>query len=104
VRLIWSDAALTDLREIDRWIGIRNPAAARRRLARVRIAAGRLTAYPFIGRPGRIEGTRELTVTGTPYFLSYVVSAEAVEISRVIHSARNRPAAPRRLDFGKEDG
>jgi len=102
VKLIWSDAAITDLREIHSWIGVRNPAAARRMLARIRIAAARLTAHPFLGRPGRMEGTRELMVPDTPYFLSYAASAETVEVSRVIHGARNWPSAPPRLDLGEE--
>jgi plasmid stabilization system protein ParE len=44
-----------------------------------------------MGRAGRVTGTRELVVAGTPYIVPYRVRVEAVEILRVFHAARKWP-------------
>ncbi|WP_428378126.1 type II toxin-antitoxin system RelE/ParE family toxin [Lichenicoccus sp.] len=47
--------------------------------------------HPQIGRAGRIVGTRELVVSGTPYILVYFVADEAVQVLRVLHSSQQWP-------------
>lgn len=42
-----------------------------------------------MGRPGRIPGTRELVVPGTPFILPYRVAADEVHILRGMHGAGN---------------
>jgi plasmid stabilization system protein ParE len=44
--------------------------------------------HPASGRPGRLRGTRELVVTGTPYIAAYRVVDDMVTILRVLHGAR----------------
>jgi toxin ParE1/3/4 len=44
-----------------------------------------------MGRPGRVTGTRELVVDGTPYILPYRVRNRVVQILRVLHGARRWP-------------
>ena len=44
-----------------------------------------------MGRPGRVPGTRELVIPGTPYIVPYRVQGEAIQILRVYHSARRWP-------------
>ncbi len=44
-----------------------------------------------MGRAGRVPGTRELLIPGTPYIIPYRVRAGAVEILRVFHAARRWP-------------
>jgi plasmid stabilization system protein ParE len=46
---------------------------------------------PYIGRSGRIDGTRELVVSGTPYVVAYTVSGEKVTVLAVLHGARRWP-------------
>jgi toxin ParE1/3/4 len=65
-----------------------NPSAAADIAQRIRDALKLLGDYPAAGRAGRVPNTRELVVTGTPYILPYRVRAEAVEILRVLHGAR----------------
>ena len=50
-----------------------------------------LAQHPALGRPGRVEGTRELVVPDTPYLVPYRVRGHAVEILRVFHGARKWP-------------
>ena len=51
----------------------------------------RLTDYPNLGRPGRVPGTRELVVTGTPYVIAYRVELTATVIVRLLHGAQRWP-------------
>jgi addiction module RelE/StbE family toxin len=51
----------------------------------------RLAEFPEMGRPGRIEGTRELIVTRAPYVVAYSFTREAVTILRILHGAQLWP-------------
>ncbi|MEO8727435.1 MAG: type II toxin-antitoxin system mRNA interferase toxin, RelE/StbE family [Acidobacteriaceae bacterium] len=44
-----------------------------------------------MGRPGRIDGTRELIIQRTPYIAVYHVDSEVVRILRVLHGAQQWP-------------
>lgn len=46
---------------------------------------------PGIGRPGRVRGTREFVVTGTPFILVYRLRDTQVEILRVLHGRQQWP-------------
>ncbi len=40
---------------------------------------GSLRAFPYSGRKGRIDGTRELTFPGLPYIVVYRIEDQVVE-------------------------
>jgi toxin ParE1/3/4 len=93
-KIIWSEAAISDLGEICSYIAADNPEAALRVgngiLGHVRI----LGSFPFIGPPypRGTDGTlREIVFR--PYRIFYDVneSYRAVEILHVWHSARQEP-------------
>ena len=66
--------------------------AAKRMLARIHaIVETLLPATPTVGRPGRVDGTRELVVSGTPFIVPYRVQARTIQILRVYHGARRWP-------------
>jgi plasmid stabilization system protein ParE len=44
-----------------------------------------------MGRPGRIEGTRELVISRTPYIAAYRIVGNTVRILRVLHGAQQWP-------------
>ncbi|MEO8052473.1 MAG: type II toxin-antitoxin system RelE/ParE family toxin [Acidobacteriota bacterium] len=50
-----------------------------------------LTKQPHIGRPGRIIGTRELVVAGTPYLIPYRVRQGRLELLAVMHGRQKWP-------------
>jgi plasmid stabilization system protein ParE len=68
-----------------------NPTAASRIIARIRAAVTRLAASPALGRPGRVAGTRELVVPGTPYIVPYRVKGGVVQIITILHGAQEWP-------------
>ncbi len=44
-----------------------------------------------MGRLGRIDGTRELVISGTPYIAAYRIVGETVRILRILHGAQLWP-------------
>jgi len=88
LRLSWRPAAEADRLAIYDHIEADNPQAAE--LVDERILARVLTLLqlPQSGRPGRVEGTREVTIRRTPYFVIYRIEDDTVRILRIPHSAR----------------
>ena len=46
---------------------------------------------PYLGRPGRIEGTREILFTPMPCVAVSRVQEQTIEIWRIWHTAQDRP-------------
>ena len=88
----WTKRALATLTNIYTHIASDNPSAADllrdRALSFVETT---LIAHPSIGRPGRVEGTRE-SVIHPSYIIVYRVTGEVVEILTVRHVAQKWPA------------
>ncbi len=91
MKLTWSAFALSDRDAIFTFIEAENPSSAIMVDERVVAAALRLVDFPASGRVGRIAGTRELVINGTPYVAAYAVTQSAVRILRVLHGAREWP-------------
>ncbi|MGA8402255.1 MAG: type II toxin-antitoxin system RelE/ParE family toxin [Stellaceae bacterium] len=79
------------LEDINERIAADNPAAAARMIARIRDAVNRLARFPASGSPGRVAGTRELVIAGTPYIVPYRVTGDAVQIITILHGAQRWP-------------
>jgi plasmid stabilization system protein ParE len=92
--VLWSRDALDDLKKQLVYIAADDPVAAGRVVHRLREAAARLEDFAT-GRPGRVTGTYEKSVTGLPYIIAYEIiprdAGETIAILRVIHTARNWP-------------
>jgi len=97
-RIRWVKVALADLDEIAEYITQSNPAAAKKVAKCIWEATHLLSEHPGMGRTGRVSGTRELVVVGTPYIVPYRVKGDTVEILRVIHAARKWPRTFNRSD------
>ena len=91
MRARWLLIALEDLEQAGQYIAQSNPGAADRVIERIWKATQMLAEQPGIGRPGRVPGTRELVVTGTPYMVPYRVVENVVQILRVLHTSRRWP-------------
>jgi toxin ParE1/3/4 len=91
VTVRWRRDAVLDLASVRAYIGRENRRAAAIAAKRIRAAVSRLQGFPALGRPGRVPGTRELVVDGTPYLIAYRVVGEQLEVLRVLHAARRWP-------------
>ncbi len=89
--LVWFRRAIRDLAAIRAYVAQDNPTAAQQLGMRLEQAAILLVTQPSMGRPGRVHGTRELIVSGTPYLIPYRVRGQRIEILRVFHTARLWP-------------
>ncbi len=88
-RLIWSQAALSDVQRLHRFLADRNPDAARRAIAAIRNEVNVLTRQPAIGRPVDdlpIEFREWLIDFGdSGYVLRYRLDADLVVVLAVRH-------------------
>ncbi len=91
MRLDWARDAASDLDSIEEYIGRNNPEAAFRALAEIVGQVEILTQHPGIGRPGRVDGTRELVIAGLPYVVAYLHRDDTVTVLRVLHGAMKWP-------------
>ncbi len=91
MKVVWTKLALADLGHAYQHIADERPSAAVSVIGRIEKAVEALSLHPQIGRPGRVEGTRELVVPGTPFVIPYRVSGARVELLAVIHGARRWP-------------
>ena len=91
----WSREALDDIKEQVAFIAQDNPAAARRVADRIR-DVGKALGEMAMGRPGRVTGSYEKSVSRLPYIIDYelrtIAGRECVVIVRVIHTSRDWPA------------
>lgn len=88
--LKWEAPASKDLMAIIGYIAEDNSVAAQALLDEIDDKVGRLPEHPKRGRPGRVEGTRELVVRPN-YVVIYAESPELVRVLRVLHAAQMWP-------------
>ena len=86
-----SDRAKAELDSALAFLNDTNPRAAEDLRCRIEAGISSLSEMPYRGRPGAIEGTRELLVRRTPYVIVYATSSERVRIIRIRHT-RQDPA------------
>jgi toxin ParE1/3/4 len=88
MRIRWTPAAAGDLEEIDQYLKDRHPAYRNPTILELYDSIRSLREFPNRGRLGREEGTRELVLPPLPYVVVYRVREDAVEVLRIVHSAR----------------
>lgn len=92
MKVAFDPAARTELDDIFAWIAKDSPRAALAMVARIEAKVMRLETpeLTHMGRPGLVEGTRELLEH--PYIIVYEVREDRDEIVilSVVHGARDR--------------
>ncbi len=83
----WTFSALSDLDVTLEHIAQDNPGAAQIVGKRILAAVIRLDQFPEIGRIGRRQGTRELTIPRLPYLIVYQLRQQRVVLLRVLHTS-----------------
>jgi addiction module RelE/StbE family toxin len=93
MRVRWLRQALQNLDNIATYIAEDDPAAADDLVAEIEDVVGLLARHALLGKPGRVPGTRELVIAGTPFIVAYRVVPEEVQILRVLHGAQRWPSS-----------
>ena len=90
-RVIWTDAAQADVKEIRRYIAADSPAAAADVVRRLRSEARRLARYPQLGRTVPEYGDpaiREIIVAPYRSMYRFLEDRDDVQVLTVVHGAR----------------
>lgn len=92
----WTHSARRDYRNIIEWLNDRNPTAAARIADAIDHRLALLATMPRMGRAGRVEGTRELVISRTPYLAVYKLDDvdDQVVVVRILHAAQSWPPKP----------
>lgn len=88
MKIRWTAVAADDLKSAHEYLIERAPAQADIIVDRILVGVDVLEQYPNLGRRGRLDGTRELVITGTPFIVFYRLRKSQVEILGVLHAAR----------------
>jgi toxin ParE1/3/4 len=93
VIIVWSQFSIEDRLQIFDYIAAENPIAAIDCDEAVSEQVSSLAHFPEIGRPGRVESTRELVISGTPLIVAYTYdpAQQEIKILRVLHEAQIWP-------------
>jgi toxin ParE1/3/4 len=91
VKIRWTRLARKDINTAYEYVADDAAGAADQFLERIQQAAAILVRHPMAGRAGRIPGTRELVVPGTPWIVPYRIRRGFVDIPGVIHGTRRWP-------------
>lgn len=91
MRLEWSRFAFADRDAIFDYIEQDNLGAVVAIDNRIRERIESLRQFPESGRPGRIDGTRELVIDRTPFIAAYQIRGNTIRILRLLHGAQLWP-------------
>ncbi len=93
MNFVWLPAAMADRDELIDYIARENLVAAISQDDHIEKQTNQLIQYPEIGRPGRMQGTRELVIKHTSFVVVYRVNMRAgrIEIWRVLHTSQAWP-------------
>lgn len=91
--LLWLPEAMIErFRQLD-YIAQNNPLAAADQDDEIERQVDTLQVHPKLGRPGRVDGTRELIISRTPFIVVYRLKGQRIEVMRFLHGSQRWPAA-----------
>jgi len=88
--VLWRASARDQLASIIRFIANESPPAARRLRKLIEESVLPAAEHPYLYRPGRIPGTREI-VAHPNYIVVYQVTADRIEVVTVLHARQEYP-------------
>ncbi len=91
MKVQWTPLAAKHLESAHEYLAHESAGAADNSIERILSAVEVMEHHPRMGRKGRVAGTRELVITGTPFVVAYRLRHDQVEILAVLHGARRWP-------------
>jgi addiction module RelE/StbE family toxin len=90
MRIRWTPAAAADLQNISDYLKQHHPHYRQPTMRKLYQKIRGLKDAPYLGRPGREEGTRELLFPPMPYVAVYRVREQSIEMLRIFHTSQDR--------------
>jgi len=90
MRIRWTPLAAADMQSISDYLNEHQPKYRHPTLQKIYEKITALKDAPYVGRPGSVEGTREILFPPMPYVAVYSINGKAIEIWRIYHSAQKR--------------
>lgn len=91
MNLIWMPLAKSGLRAAHAYIAKDNPVAAEAQLRTVLQSVNTLRDFPELGKPGRVDGTREWVIPQTAYIAAYKRVEQTIYVLALKHGAQRWP-------------
>jgi toxin ParE1/3/4 len=91
MKIVWSLRAIRQLVSLRAYIAKDSEQNGALLAGKILDAVDLLQTHPDMGRPGRVLGTRELVVPGTPYIIPYRVRRERLQLIAVLHGRQKWP-------------
>ena len=91
MKIVWSRRALRHLTDLRDYIAQDRTESAAEVAEHILQNVELLATNPYMGRPGRIHGTRELVISSTPYVIPYRIRDERLELLAVFHGRQKWP-------------
>jgi toxin ParE1/3/4 len=90
----WTDQAVRQLDQAHDYIALSSSEKVAARITRHIVASvQQLAAFPMLGRPGRVPGTRELVISNTPFIAAHTTDHDRIVILALYHGAQEWPEA-----------
>lgn len=96
MRIRWTPPAAADMQSISDYLKEHHPQYRHPTLRRLYRKIQSLKESPYLGRPGRVEGTRELLFLPLPYIAVYRVHEQSIEVGASFIRHRIVEAGPSR--------
>jgi toxin ParE1/3/4 len=88
----WTRGATRQLAAAHAYTAADNPKSADRVVLQIAEAVKLLGAHPNAAREGRVKGSRELVIVGTPYVVAYQIKdRNTIQVLAVLHGKRRWP-------------
>jgi toxin ParE1/3/4 len=91
MELRWTEEAAADLEHITDYLFQNAPERAAELVRGIYKAPAALLTFPYRGREGKKEGTRELVLSPLPYIVVYQITGEVIHVVRILHGAQKWP-------------
>jgi len=89
-RVIWTEVADAARDSAIEYIARNNLTAALTQLDEIRRQTERLVKFPYLGKPSKVKGARELLINRTPFKIVYCLLNDNIHIFRFYHTAQKR--------------
>jgi toxin ParE1/3/4 len=91
VNVDWTPLAISHLESAYEYIAQDSRQAAEKILQKMFTGIEQLARFPNMGRSGRVAGTREFVVAGTPFVVPYRIQRGRIAVLAVFHASRKWP-------------